>query len=71
LDSAIKEYQEALRINPNDAGAHLGLGVAHRHKGNPREAIECYEAFLNIAPTENAVMIEQVKQAIRQLKQGL
>jgi superkiller protein 3 len=46
LDEAVREYQEALRINPNLAEAHNNLGLAYSDQGKLDEAVrECQEAL--------------------------
>ena len=50
LDEAIREYQAALRINPDFAEAHLNLGMAYGQQGRPDEAIREYQAALRINP---------------------
>ena len=36
IDEAIREYQAALRINPDDAEAHYNLGVVYGQQGRTR-----------------------------------
>ncbi|HUB67501.1 MAG TPA: tetratricopeptide repeat protein [Candidatus Methylacidiphilales bacterium] len=50
VDQAIIRYQEALKINPNQAFAHHGLGVALDKKGQLNEAMAEYEKALDIDP---------------------
>ena len=43
----ITEEREALRLNPNYAWAHAGLGLALERKGDLRGALEeCRSAYL-------------------------
>jgi len=52
LDEAIREYQAALRVNPNYAETHYNLGLAYRQQGRLDEAIHEYEAALRINPDD-------------------
>jgi len=49
-DDAIKEYQEALRINPEHGEAHFSLGIVFHKKGLFNEAISEYRDALKIVP---------------------
>lgn len=50
LDEAIREFQAALRIAPDDAGVHLNLGGAYGQQGRLDEAIREFQAALRINP---------------------
>ncbi len=50
IEEAIREYQAALRINPDYAEAHHDLGVAYGQQGRIEEAIHEYQAALRINP---------------------
>jgi len=50
LDEAIREFQAALRINPNLVEAHRNLGTAYLHKLRVDDAIHEYQAALHINP---------------------
>src|SRR5262245_22604223 len=49
-EGAIREYQAALRLDPNYATAHNNLGVALRDRGDREGAIREYQAALRIDP---------------------
>jgi len=51
-DGAIKEYGEALRINPEYAAAHYGLGVALERKGNREDALKEYRNAFTLDPSD-------------------
>ena len=68
MDEAIREYRDAIRINPDYAGAHNNLGIALKKKGLVDEAIREYENFIRCAPPQYAGHLEMVKDVIRQLK---
>ena len=46
----IREYQAALRINPDYAEAHYNLGVVYTRQGRIDEAIRELQAALRINP---------------------
>jgi len=50
FEGAIKEYKEAIRINPTYALAHYNLGVAFWDNGQIEKAIEEYEEAIRIYP---------------------
>ena len=50
LDGAILKYREALKANPNDDQAHLGLGSALQKKGDTDGAIASYQQALALKP---------------------
>ena len=47
---AARAYREAIRINPNDPGYYVNLGVALRDFGGHDEALAAYERAVEIAP---------------------
>lgn len=50
FDGAIADYNEALRLNPNDAGAYSNRGVARERKEDHDGAIADYDRALEINP---------------------
>jgi Tfp pilus assembly protein PilF len=48
---AIRQYSEALRIEPYYVQAYLKLGDAHASLGNNKDAVYCYNEALRIKPT--------------------
>jgi tetratricopeptide (TPR) repeat protein len=44
-DMAIEEYSKALKVNPQDSSAHLGLGLTYLERGFVDKAWEEYEAL--------------------------
>lgn len=50
LDGAILKYREALKLDPKDDQAHLGLGSALQKKGDPDGAIAEYQQALATKP---------------------
>ena len=54
-EPAIAEYQTAIQIDPKDARAYNGLGVAHDLAGDHAAAEKSYRNALRIAPENMAV----------------
>ena len=50
IDEAIRQYQEAIRLKPDDADAHNNLGVALGQKGQIDEAIRQFQEALRLNP---------------------
>lgn len=50
LDKAEKKFDEALKINPDEALAHIGLGYIYYKKGMYDEAIAAYKKGLEGHP---------------------
>lgn len=49
-DQAIKDYDSALRINPNYSIAYHGRGIAYRNKGFNNRAIQDFNKALQLNP---------------------
>jgi tetratricopeptide (TPR) repeat protein len=52
---ALRSYQRAVEVSPNDPEAHGNLGVAFAQRGLTERAIECYERALRIRPDDARV----------------
>jgi tetratricopeptide (TPR) repeat protein len=50
LDEAISEFEEAIRLDPDDAAAHYNLGLAYHGQGELDEAIAEYQEAIRINP---------------------
>ena len=50
LDEAYKEYQEALRLDPNNATAHWDLGVHYQRRGDMTSAMAEYREAARLNP---------------------
>jgi tetratricopeptide (TPR) repeat protein len=46
----VREYQEAVKINPGDPEAYANMGMAFSRQGRRREAIEQFRQALAIQP---------------------
>lgn len=51
-DEALAAFQQALARAPGDAGAHFNAGNAHRGKGEPDAAVECFRRAVEIDPQD-------------------
>lgn len=49
-DDAIREYQAALRVDPEDPALHQALALLLEKEGRFVEAITAYERFLELEP---------------------
>lgn len=60
-------FEEALKLDPRDTRAWLGLGHLHHQRGDLDTAIQCFEQVLRLNPTETRLKewLEQVKAARR------
>ena len=50
FDNALKEFEQAARLNPAYAEAFNNLGTVYYHKGSLDRAIEAYTKALSINP---------------------
>ena len=50
LDHAVRHLQESLRLAPDRADVHAGLGLLHEARGDRREAIREYEIACRMQP---------------------
>jgi Flp pilus assembly protein TadD len=51
FDAAIPEYEEAIRLQPNEPIAHYNIAVALEAAGENARARQEYEAYLQLSPT--------------------
>ena len=52
INSAIANYDKAIKVNPNFSLAHFSRGLANYRLGNKSEALEDYNKALQINPTD-------------------
>src|SRR5574340_1100007 len=81
LDGAIRQFQQALNLDPNDATAHDNLGVAPEHKGDVDGAIHQFYQALSLNPDDGKAHYDiglvllrykgDVDGAIRQFRRSL
>lgn len=50
MDEAIRQYEQALRLRPDDSGLHNNLGLALLQQGQTNEAIRQYQHALRLQP---------------------
>jgi tetratricopeptide (TPR) repeat protein len=79
-DEAIRELQEALRLDPGYFEARYNLGVAFNRKGQPDEAIRQFQQALRLKPDYSLAHNDlgvalgrkgQIDEAIRQLEEAI
>jgi len=51
-NEAIKQFQEALKLNPGKAEIHYNLGLTYQAKGLLNEAVEEYRKALEVNPED-------------------
>lgn len=72
---AVKEFQEALRLDANWLDAHYGLGLALKGAGSKTEAVAAFEKAAALAPqiddrVRGAMLMRLSHGQINQLKKG-
>ena len=50
-DRAIADFDEAIKLNPNDANAYYNRGLAYKKKGDKEQAIADFRKALEIDPS--------------------
>jgi tetratricopeptide (TPR) repeat protein len=75
FEEAIKEFQEALKIDANAVDAHYGLGLALKGFGSKMEAVAAFEKAAALAPqmpdkVRGAMLMRLAHGQINQLKKG-
>jgi tetratricopeptide (TPR) repeat protein len=78
-EAALKDFQRAVKLAPDNYRAHNSLGYSYRKLGNFARALESYEQALKLAPTFSEAIeyraeaylglnrLEEAKQAYMQL----
>ena len=57
LDRAIGDYDQAIRLEPDNADAHNGRGVAWADKGDYAQAVRDYDRALQINPNHERAAV--------------
>jgi tetratricopeptide (TPR) repeat protein len=57
FDDAIKWYEAALKLNPNDVNISTDLGVAYFYTNNPEKALEQLDRSLKIDPKDAKTLL--------------
>ena len=66
-DDAIKAYDKAIEINPNDADVWYSKGLAVYDSGDYIKAIDCYNNALEIAPEDHRVLNDKARALARSI----
>jgi tetratricopeptide (TPR) repeat protein len=56
-DRAIAEFQEAIKLNPSFAAAHVLLGQMYLYGGRPQETITLAEKGIRLSPSDPRLFI--------------
>jgi len=66
------QHKSAIRIKPDYAEAHYGLGVTYKDKGNSEQAITHLKEFIRLAEANPHLQshIPKAQRFIRELKDG-
>jgi tetratricopeptide (TPR) repeat protein len=68
-ETARREFEKALEVNPDDLNSLLDLGILYQKTGNKKQALYYLQLFLSKAPRGHfADQIPAVREAIRELK---
>ncbi len=51
-EGAIKEFEQALELNPGFVQAYHGIGFAHAYGGNPEESIPFFDNAIRLSPQD-------------------
>jgi Flp pilus assembly protein TadD len=65
FDAAIREYEQAIRQQPNEPIAHYNLAVALEASGEKARARQEYETYLQLSPA--APDAAEVRKHLREL----
>ncbi len=69
VGGAIAEYRQALRLQPDEAYWHLGLGIALEKNGDRRAALEEYHLASDLSPNDPGLRSEYDK-LLTELQKG-
>ena len=50
VDSALVQFEQALRINPNHAVAHFNIGVVYHTLGDTAKTRQYWDRYLELEP---------------------
>ena len=67
LEGAMKFYQQALAVAPNETDASIGLAHVYTEKGQPEAALPLLQGVINVDPT-NILAHYRLSSAYRELK---
>jgi len=61
-DQAIKDYCEAIRLEPNEAIAYFGRGIAYSDKGQYDHSINDFKEVIRLEPNLANIYARIIKQ---------
>jgi tetratricopeptide (TPR) repeat protein len=70
IQTARREFEKAVELNPDEAKALLDLGILYQNMGNREQALHYLQLFLSKAPkVQFTDQVAAVREAIQELKQ--
>ena len=72
MDGAVDAYRKAVRQDPREVGAWMGLGAVHERKGNLEEALKAYQKAWELNPdlSQAARKAREIRIRLLEKKQG-
>jgi len=70
-DTAIREYEMAIELNPEYAQAYFNCGLSYKNKNNYKEAIRDFKKFIELALPQYSEFVMKAKAMIKELESML
>lgn len=67
--AAVSRFEEAAQTRPDYAPAYLGLGKAYEQMGSRKQALDAYQKYLDLLPSDkDAEDAKDVQRAVKRLR---